>query len=140
MPMKIKEDIKTDPSIRSDRSNVLEEKKNVTSRISDSCRVVGFGLLAVFYSVRVGGGEMEKIGTAHPYLVWAVGGFGFLSVLFDYLQYTFAAWAVGNALKTLDYKYDPNSYAYILRHYFYVAKQVAIILGVVALGYLFVMI
>src|SRR5665213_1872801 len=131
---KIKKDIK------SDSSNVLEEKKNVTSRISDSCRVVGFGLLAVFYSVRVGGGDMEKIGAAHPYLVWAVGGFGFLSVLFDYLQYTFAAWAVGNALKTLDCKYDPNSYAYILRQHFYVAKQVAIIIGVVALGCLFVLI
>ena len=140
MATKIKKDIKPDPSSRSDRSNVLEEKKNVTSRISDSCRVVGFGLLAVFYSVRVGGGDMGKIGAAHPYLVWAVGGFGFLSVLFDYLQYTFAAWAVENALKTLDYKYDPSSLSYILRHYFYVAKQFAIIFGVVALGYLFIVI
>lgn len=120
------------------RASVLEEKRNVTGRISDSCRVVGFGLLAVFYSVRVGGVDMEKIGTAHPCLVWAVGIFGFLSVLSDYLQYTFAAFSVDSALKAPPHTYDDNSLPYKLRYFFYIAKQWAVVAGVVALGLLFV--
>ena len=33
------------------RKDLLDEKRNVTVKISDSCRFIAFGLLAVYYTI-----------------------------------------------------------------------------------------
>lgn len=119
------------------KAKVLEEKRNVTSKISDSCRVVGFGLLAIFYTLKIGSADMVKISTDHPYLVWAVGVFGFLAIFFDYLQYFFGSLTVDAALQAPNHKYDHASFAYKARGAFFHIKQYSVILGVIALGLLF---
>jgi hypothetical protein len=117
----------------------LKKKKNVTGRISDTCRIVGFGLLTVFYSIKIGEGKLADIGTNHPCLIMAIGGLGFLVILFDYLQYFFGSMAVEAALIS-DNRYDDKSFAYKARNVLFILKQYAVLFGVGALLWLFVVI
>lgn len=63
-----------------------EDVKFYSVRISETSRFIGFGLLAVFYAIKV---EPSGSLAANDCLVMSVGVFGALSVLFDYLQYVF---------------------------------------------------
>lgn len=122
-----------------ERIKVLEEKKNVTGRISDTCRIVGFGLLTVFYSIKIGDGKLAELGIGHPCLIAAIGVLGFLVIVFDYLQYFFGSIAVEAAL-TSNSRYDDNSFAYKARNFLFIVKQYAVLLGVGVLVWLFLVI
>ena len=122
------------------RTKVLEEHKNVTSKISDSCRFIGFGLLAIFYTSKTGGGAFaEGVFKDHPCLVWTVGLAGFFGILVDYLQYFFASMAVDQALESDDFLYEKKSLPYWVWEKFFLWKQLIIFVGVVALGWLVVL-
>lgn len=122
-----------------ERTKVLDEKRNVTGGISDTCRIVGFGLLAVFYTIKVGDEKLGTIETDHYCLFLAVGLSGFAIILFDYLQYFFGSLAVEAAIKA-DNKYDKDSLAYKARVLFFNLKQYAVFVGVGLLIWLFLVI
>lgn len=120
------------------RSKVMDERRNVTSRISDMCRFVGFGLLAVFYGIKAGTGDFADAMQAKDSLLLAVGIFGVLTILLDYLQYLFAYVAVEDALtrKAEGYTYDDRSCSYKAWVAFFWMKQAAVGIGVIILFWL----
>lgn len=63
-------------------------------RISETSRFVGFGLLAVFYAIKVGPNDDLA---SNDCLITLIGVFGALSVLLDYLQYVFGYLMVRSA-------------------------------------------
>lgn len=86
------------PDIRARRDRVIEEKKSVTGRISDTCRFVGFGLLAIFYALHTGENELAlRIRSEAPWKLFVMGAFGVLTILLDYLHYFFGSRAVTQA-------------------------------------------
>lgn len=112
----------------------IADKGVITSKISDSCRFVGFGLLAVFYAIKTDANEFTaKVLEAHPTLVFCVGLFGALAVLFDYFQYLAAHISVERALKRTETYDYPHDLALAARYAFYFAKQAAVGIGVSAL-------
>ena len=124
----------SDEERTANRLKLLDEKRNVTGRISDTCRFIGFGLLAVFYAIKTGDGEFAKnLQTDHPNLVLVVGLLGGTAILLDYIQYLAGSFAVDRALKTDDQLYDDSDCAYAARRLAFTGKQLAILLGVVAL-------
>lgn len=118
------------------REKVLQQKQYVTGRIGDSCRFIGFGLLAVFYAINTSNEAFAKnIVASQELLLWSTGAFGALTILADYLQYVLGSFAVNAALrnKTGRYKYDDSSFSYRGREVFYHAKQLTAFLGAMAL-------
>lgn len=127
----------TEDTLETRKVRVFEAKTNVSGKISESCRYVGFGLLAIFYSVKFGDDSMQAIYKNHPWLVLAVGLFGFLAIFFDYLQYYFGYRAISDALKAPNYKYYEESFRYKAWDFFFHYKQYVVIGGVVAVILLF---
>lgn len=118
------------------RKSLLEERKTLTGKISDSVRFLGFGLLASFYAIytdRQKFGELLSEPGFPRYAILVVGFCGALSILLDYLQYVAGASSVGHAMARDDQAYDPSHYAYRARSVLYVAKQVPIVFGCIAL-------
>jgi hypothetical protein len=105
------------------RRAVLDEQRNVTSRISDTCRYIGFGLLVVFYASRFGEPESASLQETYGRALYIIGLTGGLTIVFDYFQYVFGASAVQTALSRNDYMYDDHSIAYRGRRACFVLKQ-----------------
>ena len=126
------------PKILAERElRVLDEKKNVTGKISETCRYVGFGLLAIYYSFKVGDASLKEIEAQHFWFVVLVGALGFFVILFDYLQFFFAEKSVKAALNSQDFLYNPESCSYKARNMFFQLKQYTVMAGVAALALLF---
>lgn len=116
------------------RADRLDEKRNVTGRISDTCRFIGFGLLAVFYTLKSSSeGFAVGLKDNYPCVVLAVGIFGGGAILFDYIQYWAGSRSVERALNTEDFQFDPKHWSYITRGFAFAAKQALVFLGVIAL-------
>ena len=114
---------------------VLEEKRLVTSRISETTRYIGFGLLASFYGI-VSSAEpfARNLFATHAYALKFMATWGFLAVFLDYLQYVFGRAAVQSALGRRDkpFTYNKGWISYRARHACFVAKQVAALVGSVS--------
>jgi len=121
-----------------ERKDVLAEKRHVTGKISDNCRFIGFGLLAVYYAIMSGAGTSfgASLRLEHPYAVQLIGMSGVLTILFDYLQFLFASRSVDQALKRSDNSYNSKSLAYKARSSFYYAKQWSTFIGAATLVYI----
>lgn len=124
-----------DDELKANRLRLLNEKANVTGKISDTCRFVGFGLLAVFYTIKLDLKSLTPTFDSLPSgLVIAVGLFGGLAIFFDYLQYWCGSRAVDHALsRSSRYDYDENRWEYKGRKAFYCLKQLAVFLGVLSI-------
>lgn len=110
----------------------IQDKKEVTGKISDTCRFVGFGLLAIYYTLMSGENKfaLGLRDTVHTYwMLQAIGTAGALAILFDYLQYYCGSRSVEEALQREDHKYDDTSWAYMARGWFYKFKQFAVFAG-----------
>ena len=108
------------------RDTVLGEKRHVTSKISDNCRFIGFGLLALYYTIMSSEhGFGLEIRTLHSLVIQGIGVAGALAVVFDYLQYVFGYFSVNQALAREDNNYNANSCAYKARAFLFYAKQIA---------------
>lgn len=121
------------------RQRIYDEKRNVTGRISETTRFVGFGLIAVYYAIRSSEpasltGQMQ---VNYPCVVAIIGLMGVAAVLLDYLQYWFGSQAVAEALKRPTVDYDAESFWYKARGSTFVAKQFAAIIGAALLVILF---
>lgn len=131
----VKSQRETDSELKANRARLLIEKASVTGKISDTCRFVGFGLLAVFYTITVDHKSPTSSFEALPQcLVLAIGLFGGFAIFFDYLQYLCGFLAVEHALtRELSYDYDKSRWHYRGRVIFYYAKQFAVGMGVLSL-------
>src|SRR5262245_41224283 len=96
------------------RAKILDEKRNVTARISETTRFVGFGLVAIYYSIRTSGAPSfgSALEMRFPTVVMLIGLLGVATVLLDYLQYWFGARSVDDALKRESLDYDTGSFWY----------------------------
>ena len=118
----------------------LEQKGIVTGRISETCRYICFGLLALFYSLHTAkpdDGATRLLNQA-PRLLTLMAVLAVLAVLADYLQYFFGSRQVNRALKTYNQLYDRKWWSYRLREICFQSKQYLTIAAVMIL--LFVMV
>ena len=117
-------------------TELLEEKKTLTARISESVRFIAFGFLAIFYTVYTddkGFGALLKEQPCSKAALFVVGICGAVTILFDYLQYVAGASSVKQALASDDKYFDKSTFAYRARAFCYNAKQVLIFVGCAAL-------
>jgi hypothetical protein len=119
---------------------IYADLRNVTSRISETTRFVGFGLLAVYYTLKVGEGALAtQLSARFPCLLGVVGIAGAAAVLLDYLQYWCGVHSANVALRRDDFTYDKRSGWYKARERTFLAKQVAAITGALALVLMFIL-
>jgi hypothetical protein len=114
---------------------VLEEKRLVTGRISETTRYIGFGLLAAFYGIVSSSDPFPKgLMSSQPVALKLMASSGFLAVFLDYLQYVSGRIAVQAALDRPDkpFQYNKRWLSYRVRRVCFVAKQGAALAGSVA--------
>lgn len=118
------------------RKVVLEEKRHVSSKISDLSRYIGFGLVAVVYTILTSDSEsVIRIYENYTFLLLLVAELGAATILFDYLQFVGGYFAVEAALNNEDdsYRYNPKSFWYQLRNIAFWIKHVTALLGAILL-------
>ncbi|TIT42764.1 MAG: hypothetical protein E5W76_09285 [Mesorhizobium sp.] len=119
------------------RDRLLDDQKSVTARISDACRLVGFGLLAVFYAIKTGDGAFAIGAKAdHQCLLMTMGAIGILSVIMDYRQYMFGWMSIKDAKRSRDQLYDDTKFAHKARAFLFEAKQYVVLAGSIVLVWL----
>jgi hypothetical protein len=124
------------PELETKRKSILEEKRYVSSKISDLCRYIGFGLVAVVYSLLTSDSDVViKLYEKHITFLLIVAAFGVSTIVLDYLQFLGGYYAVNSALKNEEgeFLYDDNWFSYKLRRWAFYAKQVTTIFGALLL-------
>jgi len=114
---------------KSRRQRRLEEKADVTGKISDITRFIAFGLLVAFYTVNVSNDNFATGLRGYQCPLFLMGLCGSVAILLDYLQYVFGLLSVKNALVRETVDYDPHSLWYKGRTFCFVGKQVAVTIG-----------
>ena len=118
------------------RATVLEEKRHVSSKISDLSRYIGFGLVAVVYTIVTSdSGALSGIYESKNELLLLAGFFGVLTIVLDYTQFLAGYFAVQAALRNeIDgYRYDDKSISYRFRRLAFGLKQITALVGAVML-------
>ncbi|MER9266610.1 hypothetical protein NKI63_18880 [Mesorhizobium sp. M0410] len=127
----------TKQEYQKNRDRLLDDQRGVTARISDACRLVGFGLLAVFYAIKTGDGAFAtSVKADHRCLLMAMGAIGLLSIIMDYLQYMFGWVSIKDAKKSNDQLYDDDKFAHKARAFLFEAKQYVVLAGSMVLVWL----
>jgi hypothetical protein len=125
-----------DKSPSAGRERVIDQKSEVTGRISDTCRIIGFGLLIFYFTVHFNDSSAAGlIRQENSLALYAIGLFGVLTVLFDYLQYFCGSIAAKAALRNENNLYDNKSLAYKARNFMFILKQSTAFLGALVLMY-----
>jgi|SRR6056297_1370553 len=105
----------------------LDQKSAVTSRISETSRLVGFGIVAWVFAIHTSQTSFA-VSYVSSYKLWInIAGFGgMLTIVFDYLQYLCAYSSVNHSLtrSDQDYSYNKNHAGYVFQNIFFVGKQV----------------
>lgn len=108
------------------RKAVLEEKRNVSSKISELSRYIGFGLVAVVYTILTSDSEPVMIMyKGYTFLLLVVAVLGAATIILDYLQFVGGYLAVDSALKNVNggYRYNDKSFCYRVRVVAFWLKQ-----------------
>lgn len=114
---------------------ILEEKRTVTDRLSETTRYIGFGLLAIFYGIAASSEAFPRaLQSQYPLPLKFIALCGFLAILLDYLQYVFGRRAAQNALGRTDnpFHYNRTWFSYRARKWCFFAKQAAALAGSLA--------
>jgi hypothetical protein len=120
------------------RHDILQQKQEVTARVSETTRYVGFGLLAVYYALRTANdGYAQTLAQEHPVLVGLVGLSGLVAIILDYLQYFFGSRSVNDALQRESLDYNTASVSYRGRAITFALKQWAAVFGAALLAFMF---
>lgn len=126
----------TDDEKKEARKKVLEQKEKVSARISDLCRYIGFGLVAVVYAILTSDSKtVISIYEHYTGLLLGVAALGVLTIIVDYLQYLGGYYSVEKALKNEagNYQYDDESFWYCLRNSAFIFKQFSAFVGALIL-------
>lgn len=114
------------------RKSVLEEKRHVSSKISDLSRYVGFGLVAVVYAILTSDSEIViQLYEHYTTALLTAAAFGVLTVILDYLQFLGGYLSVEQALQNEEgsFRYDNKSFWYKLRVTAFWMKQATAFFG-----------
>ncbi|MGF1501935.1 MAG: hypothetical protein ACFBSD_08960 [Paracoccaceae bacterium] len=117
-------------------TELFREKKFVTGRISDTCRFIGFGLMAAFYAiVSSGQAPTQEANISARIFLWVSGTAGVVTVFLDYLQYVAGLVATHKALNNHsgNFAYNKRWISYKMRQFLFVSKQLTAMSGGVAL-------
>ncbi len=110
-----------------ERNKVLEEQRYVTSKISDLCRYIGFGIAAATYSIFSSSSDfaVNLLASDKVLLVFTAIA-AILVIIVDYLQFLFGYIIVRVAIhnKSGAYKYNSDSLVYKGKFVFFYIKQV----------------
>lgn len=110
----------------------IDRKTEVTTRISETSRFVGVGIVAwVFAQHASGEGFARDYLSNYGAIVRFAGVLGVLVIVFDYLQYIAAYFSVSAALRNAEhnYAYDASSLAMRAQKLFFWAKQIAAVVA-----------
>lgn len=119
------------------RAKVLEEKRHVSSRISDLSRYIGFALVAVVYAILTSDSAViSKLYGSRTTILLVAAAFGAVTVVLDYLQFLAGYFSVQAALRneTGAYKYNDKSISYQARSIAFWAKQAFAVVGSLIFG------
>lgn len=117
-----------------ERKKILEEKAKCSSKVSDLCRYIGFGLAAVSFSILTSTSPFSislfkafKV----PLICSAV--CGIVVIVLDYMQYLSGYYSADKALKNTihEYKYETEWFSYRLRIWSFRSKQLLAFVGAV---------
>jgi len=114
------------------REAVLERRNNASARVSETTRLIGLGLLAIFYAIISGDDAYSmQLRADWPQLLRLMALCGGLAVLLDYLHYVFAYFTTDRALDRTD---EPNVYdtgwvTYQLANACFWTKQASALVG-----------
>lgn len=112
------------------RQRFIDQKSEVSSKISETCRFIGFGLVAFYYAIQATDSEFtEALRASNGVDLTMLGLMGVLTLVFDYFQYLFGYWSTEDALERMPAAYDTDSFFYHGRHFAFWAKQVSALLG-----------
>ena len=114
--------------LKAEDDRLYSEKSVHSSRISESCRYIGFGLLAFYYGL-----VTDKDTPEHDSII-LIGVFGLFTLIADYLQYLGGYYSVQHALKHPKRNYVKSSVAYRVWEGMFWVKQETAIAGAIALG------
>ncbi len=126
----------TDNEKKEARKKVLEQKEKVSARVSDLCRYIGFGLVAVVYAILTSDSKaVISIYEHYTGFLLGVAALGVFTIIFDYLQYLGGYYSVEKALKNEigNYQYDDKSFWYRLRSSAFIFKQFTAFIGALIL-------
>lgn len=84
---------------------------SVTAKISDICRFIGLGLIAIFYTYKSVAID-DDFGWFNVALLYGVGILGVVSIFLDYVQYLLNYRAIDKAIASENGKYDDQKYSY----------------------------
>jgi hypothetical protein len=116
----------------SDRAAVMERRKEVSARVSETTRFIGFGLLAIFYAmISDSDAFFVDMRVRWPLLLRLIALSGALAVLLDYLHYVFAYLSADRALERTDApdQFGQEWLTYRLETWCFWAKQAAATVG-----------
>jgi hypothetical protein len=129
------------PKLEARRQLRLAEKAAVTGRIGETCRFIGFGVLAIFYTLITSDKPFATaIGSNHRFSLYLAGVTGSITVFTDYLQYLCGAWSVEKTLHRTDntYLYNTRWTSYKGRLLFYWIKQISALVASGSVVYIIV--
>lgn len=114
------------------KQELYEFRTGVTAKISEICRFIGLGLIAVFYTIKTGSVESE-FDTLKTFVLYFVGTTGVTAILLDYVQYVNNYRVVEKAIESEALLYDEKSRHYKVAEFCFHWKQRVTLAGAVAL-------
>jgi hypothetical protein len=134
---------KNEEYLEKKRLRVLEEQLHVTSKISDLCRYIGFGIAVACYSIFTSSSAFSQevlinYNCLIALLISVI--FAVLTIFFDYLQFLCGYFAVRSALENEEneFNYNIDSFFYKCRFIFFYVKQATLLISVVSLIYTYI--
>ena len=118
---------------------VLEQQQYVTGRIGETCRYIGFALLAAFYAIENSDKPFSRsLLVQSTWFLELMALLASAGIVSDYLQYFCGEIAVRKAISENNYRYNSHWLSYRLRTFFYVFKQWATLIAAFLLIYVIV--
>lgn len=96
------------PEAREQRKAVLEQKKELTSRISETTRTLAFGSLASCYALLFAEQSLAALFTPYKSLLLWSAGLGVATIITDAAQYTFGYINTQQALRRQSQTFPEN--------------------------------
>lgn len=117
-------------------NKAASERDFASTKVSDLCRIFGFGLLALSYSLIISDSEVPKLLVKNNrFLVFVMGLTSAVTIALDFIQYFSAYIQSVSAMKNDAFDYKVGRYwpTTIIRNICYYLKQISCLVGVISL-------
>ncbi|MDF1747150.1 MAG: hypothetical protein P1V19_25885 [Gimesia sp.] len=122
----------SDEKVNPQEQNVIAEMKNTSRYLTDLCRYIAFGLLAVSFSVFTSESRFTNMYLIYyEYHLVSVCIFSSIGLIFDYFQFLAGYFAANAAFKNKEnnFEYDDVWFSWNLRRLMFWMKQFFILCG-----------